>query len=67
MRGYQFYNPGLPKRDSAKPIGHSAFVFILPFIKDGSLYNAAKPAEAVRRHAGTTATPRFQRPSISIR
>jgi prepilin-type N-terminal cleavage/methylation domain-containing protein/prepilin-type processing-associated H-X9-DG protein len=45
-RGLQLVYPGLPPcgiltdPPSSVPIGHSAFVFILPYIEDGTQYNA---------------------------
>src|SRR6202166_3194786 len=43
-RGLQVVYPGLPpcglSKTSTDPIGHSAFVFILPYLEDATLYNA---------------------------
>src|SRR5262249_52937321 len=45
-RGFQLVYPGLPPcmvltdPPAGNPIGHSAFVFILPYLEDGVVYNA---------------------------
>src|SRR5437763_1249303 len=45
-RGFQLVYPGLPpcgietNPPGAVPIGHSAFVFILPYLEDATVYNA---------------------------
>jgi len=43
-RGLQLVYPGLPPcgilNGSSYPVGHTAFVFILPFLEDGVVYNA---------------------------
>jgi prepilin-type N-terminal cleavage/methylation domain-containing protein/prepilin-type processing-associated H-X9-DG protein len=43
-RGLQLVYPGLPpcglSSTSTDPIGHSAFVFILPYLEDSTVYNA---------------------------
>jgi prepilin-type N-terminal cleavage/methylation domain-containing protein/prepilin-type processing-associated H-X9-DG protein len=43
-RGLQLFYPGLPPcgigSNFSNPIGHTAFVFILPFLEDGIVYNA---------------------------
>ncbi len=43
-RGLQLNYPGLPPcgilDGSAYPVGHTAFVFIMPFMEDGVVYNA---------------------------
>ena len=43
-RGLQLVYPGLPPcgilEGASYPIGHTAFVFIMPFMEDGVVYNA---------------------------
>jgi prepilin-type N-terminal cleavage/methylation domain-containing protein/prepilin-type processing-associated H-X9-DG protein len=58
-RGLQLAYPGLPPcsvtKDYSLPIGHTAFVFILPYLEDGVVYNAFNVVQSYDEYANGTA------------